>query len=187
MPGPPRRRRGTASRASPCSSGRGSTWHSRSPRNARAAPNRLHYPGPGVSYADVPGGAAPGVHGLGFLVQYDGIDPQGGRGAATAGFHGLQGREGTAKETPRFGHPPRVDDGRLALAHDLVVPPPYLGLDRFAHGDHELEVVAVLGRLVMAEFAQHPDRGRCRVEDVDAEALGYPPGPARVWVGGSAL
>ena len=48
-------------------------------------------------------------------------------------------------------------------------------------------MVVVLGRLVLAQLAQHAHRGGGGMENIDAEALGYPPRPARVGVGGSAL
>ena len=69
----------------------------------------------------------------------------------------------------------------------LVVPAPDLGLDRLAHRGHVLEVVVVLGRLVRADLAQHPDGGGRGVEDVHAEPLGDPPRPPGVGVVGRAF
>ena len=79
--------------------------------------------------------------------------------------------------------PPGVDNHRLTLADGFVVPAPNLGLDGFTHCGHVLEVVVVLGGFIMTGFAQHANgRGR-GVEDVDIQALGDSPYPARVGVG----
>ena len=80
-----------------------------------------------------------------------------------------------AEEAAGLRLPPGVDDDRLALADALVVPAPDLGLDRLADRGHVLEVVVVLGGLVRADLAEHPDRGGRGVEDVHAELLGDPP------------
>ena len=109
------------------------------------------------------------------------------RRAAAARLHRLQGRQRAAEEAAGLGLPPGVDDDRLALADRLVVPAPDLGLDRLAHRGHVLEVVVVLGRLVRADLAQHPDGGGRGVEDVHAEPLGDPPRPPGVGVVGRAL
>src|SRR6266540_1419734 len=77
--------------------------------------------------------------------------------------------------------------GRLDIAHDTVVPAPYIRLDRLAHRRHVLEVVVVLLRLFRAELAQHADgRGR-GVEDVHPQPLDDPPGTAGIRIDGYAL
>src|SRR5215471_6047893 len=148
------------------------------------APDRLHDPGPGVADADVAGLA------VGYLVPVlvvDGRVDADHRRAAAARLHRLQGRQRAAEEAPGLGLPPGVHDDRLALADLLVVPAPDLGLDRLTHRGHVLEVVVVLGRLVRADLAQHPDGGGRGVEDVHAEPLGDPPGAPGVGVVGRAL
>ena len=112
--------------------------------------------------------------------------PEHGR-AGAARLHPLETGKRGAQEAAGLGLPPGVDDDRLPLAHRLVVPAPDVGLDRLADRGHVLEAVVVLVRLVRPDLAQHPDRGRGGVEDVDAEPLGDPPGPAGVGIGGHAL
>src|SRR5438270_705673 len=89
--------------------------------------------------------------------------------------HGEQAGQPGADEAAGLGLPPGVGDDRLALADSVEVPAIDLGLDRLAHRGHGLEVVVVLGRLVRADLAQHPDRGGGGVEDVHSEPLGDPP------------
>jgi hypothetical protein len=108
-------------------------------------------------------------------------------GAAASRLHRLERRQRAAEEAAGLGLPPGVGDGGLALAHLRVVPAPDLGLDRLADRRHGLEVVVVLSRLLGAYLAQHPDRGRRGVEDVDAEFLGDPPRPAGVGIVRDAL
>src|SRR5215472_13161998 len=98
-------------------------------------------------------------------------------GSAAPWLHRMNRRHGRSEKSPRLREPPRVRDHRLTLADLVVVPAPRLGLDRLAHGRHGLEVIVVLAWLLRAELAQHTNRRRRRVEDVDAEALGDPPRP----------
>ena len=123
---------------------------------------------------------------LAVFVEDLGVDAERHR-AAAARLHGVQGGQPGAQEAAGLGLPPGVDDDRLALADGLVVPAPDLGLDRLADRGHVLEVVVVLGRLVRAHLAQHPDRGGGGVEDVHPEPLGDPPGAAGVRVVRRAL
>src|SRR5262249_43901924 len=143
----------------------------------RLTPDRLEDPGPGVADADVARPAAARLNHLALLVVDDWIDAEHPWPAA-ARLHRLKRRQGAAEEAAVLGLPPRVDDHGLALADDVVVPAPDVGLDRFADRGHVLEAVAVTLRLVRPELAQHPDRRRGGVEDVDAEPLGDPPRPA---------
>src|SRR6266545_2772056 len=150
------------------------------------APDCLEDPGPGVADADVAGTAAPGRHDIALFVVDHRIDPEH-PGPAAAGLHRLQGGQGAAQEAAVLGLPSGIDDDRLALAHDTVVPAPYIRLDRLAHRRHVLEVVVVLLRLFRAELAQHADgRGR-GVEDVHPQPLGDPPGTAGIRIDGYAL
>ena len=123
---------------------------------------------------------------IAVLVEDDRVDAERG-GPAGARLHRLEGGQGAAQEPAGLGLPPGVDDDRLALADLGVIPAPDLGLDRLAHGGHVLEVVVVLGGLVRAHLAEHPDRGRRGVEDIHPELLGDPPGAARVRVVRRAL
>ena len=150
------------------------------------SPDRLEDSRPGVADADVAGATAPRLDDLALLVIDDGIDPHDPRPAA-AGLHGVDCGQGAAEEAAVLRLPPGVDDHRLALADDLVVPAPDLRLDGLADGRHVLEVVAVFRRLVGAELAQHADRRRRGVEGGHPEALGDPPGPPRIGIGGHAL
>ena len=47
-----------------------------------------------------------------------------------------------------LGLPPRIDHDRLALAHDVVIPPSHRRLDELAHCGHMLKVIIVFRRLV---------------------------------------
>ena len=143
-------------------------------------------PGQGLRMQMLPGLAAAGLDLVAVLVVDDRVDAERRRPAA-ARLHRLQGGQGAAEEAAVLGLPPGVDDDRLALADDLVVPAPDLGLDRLAHRGHVLEVVVVLRRLLRADLAQHPDRGGRGVEDVHPELLGDPPRPAGVGIVGHAL
>ena len=120
------------------------------------------------------------------LVVDDRVDPEH-AGAAAARFHRLQGRQGAAEEAAVLGLPPGVDDDGVALADDVVVPAPHVGLDRLTDRGHVLEAVVVLGRLVGAELAQHADRRRRGVEDVDPEPFGDPPRTTGIGIGGHPL
>ena len=90
--------------------------------------------------------------------------------------------QGRDHDHPRLGLPPRVDD-RAALAADvLVVPDPRLGVDRLADRPEQPQLrEVVLRRVLRAPLHVRPDRGRGRVEDGDAVALGDRPttGPCR--------
>ena len=107
--------------------------------------------------------------------------------AAGARLRRVDAGQGGAEEAAGFRLPPGVDDDGLALADAFVVPAPDLGLDRLADRGHVLEVVVVLGGLVRADLAEHPDRGGRGVEDVHAELLGDPPRAAGVRVVRGAL
>src|SRR5579863_7701837 len=150
------------------------------------APDGLHYPGPRVAHTDVASAAAARFDSLAVLVVYDGVDPERSR-AATAWFHGFEGGQGAAEKTPCLGHPPCVDDRSLPLAHRVVVPAPDLRLNGLADRAHQFEVVVVLGWLVVAELAQHPDCRWGSVENIDPEAFGDPPGASRVRAGRCSL
>ncbi len=123
---------------------------------------------------------------LAVLVVDHRVDAEHARSAAP-GLHRLQPGQRAAQEAAVLGLPPGVGDRGLALADDVVVPPPDVRLDRLADRRHRLEVVVVLGRLVGPELAQHPDRRRRRVEDVHPELLGDPPRPPRVRIRRDAL
>src|SRR5262249_12415510 len=82
-----------------------------------------------------------------------------------------------AEETAVLRLPPRVDDHRLSLADDVVVPTPDFWLDRLAYRRHVLEVVVVLGRLLGTGLPEHPNRRRRGVKDVDRQSLRDSPRP----------
>src|SRR6185437_15552904 len=148
------------------------------------APDGLHDPGPRGADADVAGLAI--WHRVAVLVVDDRVDADH-RRAAAAGLHRLQRGQRAAQEAAGLGLPPGVHDDGVALADRLVVPAPDLRLDGLAHRGHVLEVVVVLGRLVRADLAQHPDRGGRGVEDVHPEPFGNPPRAPSVRVVGRAL
>src|SRR5665811_859547 len=143
------------------------------------APDRLEGAGPRIADADVARAAASGLYHLAVFVVDYGVDPEDPR-AAASGLHRLKRGQGAAQETTILGLPPGVDDGRLALAHDIVVPAPDGWLDRLAHRRHVLEVVVVLLWLVRTELAEHADRRGRGVEDVHPEPLGDAPGTSRI-------
>src|SRR5579875_1860967 len=87
------------------------------------APDRLHHPRPGVADADVACLARPRIDRLALIVEDDRVNTQG-CGAAAPRLHRLQRRERAAHETAGLGHPPGVDDRRIAFADDFVIPPP---------------------------------------------------------------
>ena len=121
----------------------------------------------------------PLVHHLRLLVENHGIDP-GHAGPRAPGLHRVDRRLGRAEESAVLRLPPRVDDDRFLLADDVVVPLPDVRLDGLADRRHVLEVVVVLRGLVRPGLAEHPDRRRRRVEDVDVEPFGDAPDAARV-------
>src|SRR5262249_30261649 len=145
----------------------------------RISPNRLHQARPWVADADVTGLAGALTDFLAALIVDDQMDA-GRAGSAAPRLHRMNRRHRRSKKSPRLREPPRVRDHRLTLADLVVVPAPRLRLDRLAHGRHGLEVIVVLAWLLRAELAQHTNCRRRRVEDVDAEALGDPPGPPGV-------
>src|SRR5664280_1562696 len=150
------------------------------------APDGLEDAGPRVADADVTGVTAAGLDLAAVLVQDLREDSDDGR-TATARFHRVQRGKGASEEAAVLGLPPGVDSDRLALAHDVVVPAPYVRLDRLAHGRHVLEVVVVLRRLIRADLAQGADgRGR-GVERGHSEPLGDPPHTPGIGIGGYAL
>ena len=141
---------------------------------------------PGVADRDVARLAAALRNRLGSFVEDLRKDAQHAR-AAASGLHRLEGGQGAAQEPAVLRLPPRVHDDRLVLPDLVVVPAPHLGLDRLADRRHVLEAVVVLPWLLWTQLAQHADRRRRGVEDVDVQALGDPPGPAWVRVRGHAL
>src|SRR5439155_15912096 len=102
-------------------------------------------------------------------------------------LHRVECRDRTAQETSVLGLPPSVDDDRLALAYDVVVPPPDRRLDRLAHRGHMLEAVIVFPRLVGPGTPERPYRCRRGVKDIDGKLFGDTPRPPRVGMGGKPL
>src|SRR6266511_5338291 len=90
-------------------------------------------------------------------------------------FHRVKRRDRAAQEPAVFRLPPGVDDDRLALADDVVVPPPHRRLDGFAHSGHMFEAMMVLPRLVRPGTTQRPYRGRRGMKDIDVELFGDAP------------
>src|SRR5258708_32995893 len=88
-----------------------------------------------------------------------------------------------ARNPAVLGLPPSVDDDRLALAHDVVVPPPHRRLDGLAHCGHMLEAVIVFPRLVGPRTPKRPYRCRRGVENIDGEVFGHTPRPPGVGMG----
>src|SRR5262249_24200284 len=141
---------------------------------------------PGVTDADVARSTAPRRHLLSFLVVDHGVDADN-PWATAPGLHRLEGGQRAAQKAAHLCLPPRVDDHGVALPNDVVVPTPYVRLDRLSDCGHVLEAVVVLLGFIGAELPQHANRRGGGVEDVDPEAFGDPPGPAGVRVSGDAL
>src|SRR5207244_3850913 len=108
-------------------------------------------------------------------------------GPRAARLHGLQGWHSAAEKATRLRLPPSVHNHRLLLAYDLVVPEPHLRFDGLTHRGHVLEAVVIFRWLIWPGFAQHADRRRGRVEDIDVETLGDAPGTTSIRVGGYAF
>ncbi len=102
-------------------------------------------------------------------------------------LHRVERRDRAAQETAVLGLPPSVDDDRLALAHDVVVPPPHRRLDGLAHCGHMLEAVIVFPRLVGPGTPKRPYRCRRGVKNIDGEFFGDTPRPPGVGMGGKPL
>src|SRR3984885_1947955 len=152
----------------------------------RLAPDGLEDARPRVADDDVARLAAARGHLFAVLVE-DGRQDAEGRGAAGARLHRVDAGQRGAEEPAGLGLPPGVDDHRLVLADAVVIPAPDLRLDRLADRGHVLEVVRVLGGLVRADLAEHPDGGGGSVEDVHAELRGDPPRAGGVRVVRGAL
>src|SRR5262249_44157892 len=95
---------------------------------------------PGVLNTDISSPAGAWRNLVAHLVIDDRMNARHAR-SCTSRLHRVQGWHRAAQEPPVFGLPPSVDDGRLTLAHDVVVPAPHRRLDGFAHRGHMLEVV----------------------------------------------
>ena len=90
----------------------------------------------------------------------------------------LQRRDGQRRdhEVARLSLPPRVHDRAVALADELVIPHPCLGVDRLADRTQEPERLhVVLVGMVLAQLHVRPDRGRGGVEDRDLVLLDHVP------------
>src|SRR5262249_19753958 len=147
----------------------------------RLAPDRLKDAWPWVADANVAGPSASGLDHIAFFIVDHRVDPKDSR-AAAARLHRLQGRQRAAQEATVLGLPPGVDDGCFALADDVVIPAPDLRLNRLSHSGHVLEMVVIFLRLVGTSLAEHANRSRSGVEDVDAQLLGDAPGTAGIGI-----
>ena len=136
----------------------------------RIAPDGLHDSRPGIANANIASGVLAGLHFLAVFVPNHRINSQRRRSRA-ARLHGIERRLGGAQKSAGFRLPPGIDDCRLAFAHRFVIPAPDLRLDRFADRGHVLEFVVVLGGFIRAGFAQHANRGRRSVKNVDVQAF----------------
>src|SRR5438874_2509109 len=134
------------------------------------SPNGLHDARPGIADADVSGHVRAGFDFLRFFVPNHRINSQR-RRACAAGLHRIERGLGGAEESSRFGLPPSVHDDGFAFADDVVIPLPDFRLDGLADRGHVLEMVVIFFRFFCAGFAQHANRGRRSVENIDIEAL----------------
>ena len=116
----------------------------------------------------------PGLISSPFVIPNDGINAQH-RGTSASGFHRIERGFRAAEKAARFGLPPRVHDDRFAFANRLVIPAPDFRFDRFANGSHVLEVIVIFFRLVAAGFAQHADRSRRSVKNINVEPFSDAP------------
>src|SRR5205085_10864912 len=85
-------------------------------------PDRLHDPRPWIANADV-ARLRSGRDFLAFLVVDDRMDSGNARTGA-ARLHRIERRFRAAEEPAGLGLPPRIDDDRLFLADDVVIPAP---------------------------------------------------------------
>src|SRR6266568_1244981 len=152
----------------------------------RIAPDGLHDARPGIADANVSSLVRARRNFFSVLIPNHRINAENRRARAT-GLHGIESRFGGAEEAAGFGLPPGVNDHRFAFAHNIVIPPPNIGLDGFADRGHVLEMVVVFLGLVRAGLAKHTNGGGRSVEDVDVEAFGDAPGAARVRELGNAF
>src|SRR5260370_9922150 len=90
-------------------------------------------------------------------------------------FHRVERRDRAAQETAVLGLPPSVDDDRLALAYDIVVPPPHRRLDRLAPRGPVLDAVFVFPRHRGPGTPAPPCLGRRGVQNLTGDLR-----PARV-------
>ena len=107
---------------------------------------------------------------------------------AEPGFELCRAGEGRDQDSARLGLPPGVDDRAAAVADHSPVPFPGLGIDRLADGAEQPDRLATVALHRLVAFAhQGADRGRCRVEDGDAEPVHRLPEPAEVGIVGDAV
>ncbi len=91
---------------------------------------------------------------------------------AEPGLSGVTPGSGRHQDAAGLGLPPGVDDRAAAVAHHVVVPPPGVGVDRFADRAEDAQRPAgVLRDPLVAGPDQGADRGRRGVEDVDPEVV----------------
>ncbi len=112
-----------------------------------------------------------------------------GRGlVAEPGLSGGRAGEGRNERRAGLGLPPGVDDRAAAVADDPPVPFPGLGIDRLAdRADQAQRLAAVALHRLVAFAHQRADRGRCGVEDGDAEPVDRLPEAAEVRIIGDAV
>src|SRR5262249_34134980 len=149
-------------------------------------PDRLKRARPGVLNTDISSPAGAWRNLVAHLVIDDRMNARHAR-SCTSRLHRVQGWHRAAQEPPVFGLPPSVDDGRLTLAHDVVVPAPHRRLDGFAHRGHMLEVVMVFRRLLGTGTPQRAYRRWRGVKDIDVELFGDAPRTPGVGIGGKPL
>src|SRR5438105_7126822 len=115
-------------------------------------PDRLHDSGPRIANADVARLSA-WLNLFSLFVEDHRMDSRHARTGA-ARLHRVDGRLGAAQEAAVLGLPPRVDDDRVFLADDVVIPAPDLGLDRLADRYHQFEFVIVFRGFIRPNFPQ---------------------------------
>src|SRR5262249_47753726 len=149
-------------------------------------PDRLKRAWPGVLDTDISRPAGAGWDLVTQVVINDRMNA-GHAWPCASRFHWVKGRHSAAQESTVFRLPPSIDNGRVALAHDVVVPAPHSRLDGFAHRGHMLEVVVVFGRLLWAGAPKRPYRRWRGVKDIDVKFFGDTPRAPCVGIGGKAL
>mmetsp|Transcript_9690 Transcript_9690/g.16182 ORF Transcript_9690/g.16182 Transcript_9690/m.16182 type:complete len:288 (-) Transcript_9690:603-1466(-) len=115
-------------------------------------------------------------------IQDNSINPIERKGTAPR-FHRGDRRDIRDDMSTRFGLPIRVNNGALLFSHNLVVPPPCLGIDRFSYSPKNLETTGiVLAGDFISETHQKPNGSWRRIESVDLVTLHHIPITTRIWI-----
>src|SRR5207248_3895281 len=91
---------------------------------------------------------------------------------ARAGFRRRRTRQRRDHDRSGFRLPPGVDDRATLFANHTVIPHPRFGIDWLAYRSEQTKRRQIMfERPLLAPFDERPNRGRRRVENVDAVTL----------------